>query len=137
MKLMLARLSADWQTRWGHPLALVESFVDPQLYRGTAYQVSGWSQLGQSAGWKRSAEDFYQKHDRPKQIWVRELAKKACGKLRAPTLPPDWAAVEQNAQPRCRAKAPHLRSLVETLRAEVPEAVPKKGWPYRNSSERI
>lgn len=130
MKLMLARLSADWQARWGHPLALVESFVDPQLYRGTAYKVSGWSKLGQSAGWKRSAEDFYQKHDRPKQIWVRELVKQACVKLRAPTLPPDWAAVAQNARPRCTAKAPQLRSLVETLRAEVPECRSKKGLVF-------
>jgi hypothetical protein len=32
MKLMLGRLSEDWQARWGHPLALAESFVDPQLY---------------------------------------------------------------------------------------------------------
>ena len=130
MKLMLARLSADWQACWGHPLALVESFVDPQLYRGTAYKVSGWSRLGQSAGWKRSAEDFYQKHDRPKQIWVRALVHQACEKLRAPTLPPDWAAVEQNARPRCRAKALQLRSLVETLRAQVPECRSKKGLAF-------
>ena len=127
MKLMLARLSADWQARWGHPLALAETFVDPQLYRGTAYQVSGWSKLGQSAGWKRSAEDFYQKHDRPKQIWVRELVRNACVKLRAPTLPPDWAVVEQNVRPRCTAKAPHLRSLTETLRSQVPECRSRKG----------
>src|SRR5882672_162524 len=127
MKLMLARLSADWQARWHHPLALAESFVDPQLYRGTAYKVSGWSKLGQSAGWKRSAEDFYQKHERPKQIWVRELAKKACVKLRAPQLPPDWMCVEQNAVPRCTARAPQLRSLVEILRAQVPECRSKKG----------
>lgn len=130
MKLMLQRLSADWQTGWGHPLALAESFVDPQLYRGTAYQVSGWSKLGQSAGWKRSAEDFYQKHDRPKQIWVRELVKNARLKLRAPTLPPEWARVEQNAAPRCTAKAHEIRSLVETLRAEVPECRSKKGLAY-------
>ena len=35
MKIMLARLAADWQERWGHPLAAVETFVDPQLYQGT------------------------------------------------------------------------------------------------------
>jgi len=127
MKLMLARLSADWQARWGHPLALVETFVDPQLYRGTAYKVSGWCQLGRSVGWKRDATDFYQKHDRPKQIWVRELVKQACGKLRAPQLPPQWAAVEQRAAPRCAAKAPQLRSLVESLRAQVPECRAKRG----------
>lgn len=61
MRLMLARLSADWQARWGHPLALAESFVDPQLYQGTAYKVSGWSQLGRMAGWQRRAGDFLSK----------------------------------------------------------------------------
>src|SRR3989441_3912840 len=73
MKLMLGRLSADWQQNWGHPVALAETFVDPHLYQGTAYKASGWHRLGQTAGWKRSAEDFYQQHERPKQIWVREL----------------------------------------------------------------
>jgi hypothetical protein len=130
MKLMLARLSADWQERWGHPLALAESFVDPQLYQGTAYKVSGWSKLGHTAGWQRSAEDFYQKHDRPKQIWVRELVKRACVKLRALTLPPAWAPVEQDAPPRCSAKAPEMRSLVEHLRAQVPEFRSKKALAY-------
>jgi hypothetical protein len=130
MKLMLERLSADWQERWGHPLALVETFVDPQLYRGTAYQVSGWSKLGQTAGWKRSAEDFYQKHDRPKQVWVRELVKHARAKLHALALPPDWSPVEQSAPPRCTAKAPQIRSLVETLRSEVREFRSKKALAY-------
>jgi hypothetical protein len=130
MRLMLARLSADWQERWGHPLALAESFVDPQLYRGTAYKVSGWRQLGHTAGWQRSAGDFYQKHDRPKQIWVRELVPKACVKLRAPTLPPEWAGMEADAAPRCTAKAGDLRSLMERLRADVPEFRSKKALAY-------
>ena len=30
MKLMLKRLSEDWLKRWGHPIALVETFVDPR-----------------------------------------------------------------------------------------------------------
>lgn len=130
MKLMLGRLSDNWQERWGHPLALAESFVDPQLYQGTAYKVSGWSKLGDTAGWKRSAEDFYQKHERPKQIWVRELVKKACVKLRAPQLPAPWARVEENAAPRCTAKADQMGSLVEELRAQVPEFRSKKALAY-------
>jgi hypothetical protein len=63
-------------------VVLAETFVHPALYRGTAYQVSGWSRLGATRGWKRSAEDFYQKHDRPKEVWVRELVKRACQRLR-------------------------------------------------------
>ena len=121
MKRMLLRLSPDWAQNWGHPVALAETFVDPHLYQGTAYKASGWTRLGQTAGWKRSAEDFYQKHDRPKQIWVRELVVGACRKLCAGQLPPEWKTVEQKAAPRCTAKAPQMRSLVEHLRAEVPE----------------
>ena len=88
MRLMLGRLAQDWMECWKHPVVFAETFVDPQLYQGTAYKVSGWSHLGRTAGWKRDAADFYQKHDSPKQIWVRELVKNACVKLRAPELPP-------------------------------------------------
>jgi hypothetical protein len=130
MKLMLGRLSPDWESTWGHPVALAESFVDPQAYRGTAYKVSGWSQLGHTRGWKRSAVDFYEKHDRPKQVWIRELDKNACVKLRAPAWPPQWAQVQANAAPHCTAKAPQIRSLVGTLRAEVPECRSKHALAY-------
>jgi len=130
MKLMLGRLSPDWQQSWGHPLALAETFVDPHLYQGTAYKASGWQRLGQTAGWKRSAEDFYQKHERPKQIWVRELVFHACDQLCAEPLPPAWKTVEDKASPRCTAKAPQMRSLVEHLRAEVPEFRSKEALAY-------
>jgi hypothetical protein len=121
LKLMLGRLSEDWQKRWGHPIALVETFVDSRQFTGTAYKVSGWGHLGKTAGWKRDADDFYEKHDAPKQIWVRELVKKACVKLRAPQLPPEWDKVEQETAVRCTAKVPEIRSLMESLVQEVPE----------------
>lgn len=121
MKLMLQQLSADWENRWGHPIALVETFVDPRFYQGTAYKVSGWLHLGRTAGWKREADDFYEKHDAPKQIWVRELVKKACVKLCAAELAPAWAKVEATVTPRCTAKVGQIRSLMEAVRAEVAE----------------
>jgi predicted transposase YbfD/YdcC len=95
--------------------------VDPEQYRGTAYKVSGWSRLGPTSGWKRSAVDFYGKHDQPKQIWVRELVKKACVKLRAAELPAQWAEVLPKVQPRCTAKAGEIASLMERLRRDLPE----------------
>ena len=130
MKLMLARLPQDWQKSWGHAVALAETFVDPHLYQGTAYKASGWNRLGQTAGWRRSAEDFYQKHERPKQIWVRELVPQACGKLCAESLPAEWDNVAQEATARCTAKAPQIRSLVEHLRAQVPEFRSKEALAY-------
>jgi hypothetical protein len=130
MKLMLGRLSADWTQQWGHPLALAETFVDPHLYQGTAYKASGWERLGETSGWKRSAEDFYEKHDRPKQIWVRPLVARALEKLRAEVLPEQWRVVADGCAPHCTAKASEMRSLVEHLRA-VPEFRSRKalGFP--------
>lgn len=121
MKLMLGQLSEDWQERWGHPIALVETFVDPRYYTGTAYKVSGWCHLGKTAGWKRNADDFYEKNDAPKQIWVRELVRKACVKLRAAQLPAHWAKVEELTPIHCTAKVPEIRSLMESVLKEVPE----------------
>jgi len=70
---------------------------------------------------KRSAVDFYEKHDQPKQIWVRELVKKACVRLRAAELPAQWAEVLPKVQPRCTAKADEIASLMERLRRDLPE----------------
>jgi hypothetical protein len=39
--MVLRRLSADWQAHWGHPVLVVESFVDESLYRGTCYRAWG------------------------------------------------------------------------------------------------
>jgi len=130
MKLMLAQLSEDWQRRWGHPIAVVETFVDPRYYQGTAYRVSGWCHLGKTAGWKRDADDFYQKNDAPKQIWIRELVKKACVKLRAAQLPAEWAKVEEAHSPRCTAKAEQIRSLMEAVEEDVPEFRRAQGLAY-------
>lgn len=121
MKLMLRQLSEDWEQRWGHPIVLVETFVDPRFYQGTAYKVSGWSHLGRSAGWKREADDFYEQNEAPKQIWVREMVKQACVKLRAQELASSWAKVEAAVSPRGTAKVEQIRSLMEAVRTDIPE----------------
>ena len=120
LKLVLARLSGDWLERWGHPVALVETFVDPEWFRGTTYKVSGWSELGPTSGFGRHAQDFYQAHKRPKQLWVKELVKGACQQLRAETLPPAWAMVEACAPLRCTTPVREIGSLLAECES-VPE----------------
>ena len=53
------RLSEDWKAHFGHPVLLVETFVDPQRFRGTCYQAAGWLALGQTQGYERCGQDFY------------------------------------------------------------------------------
>jgi hypothetical protein len=122
LALCCTRLSQDWQARWGHPIVVVESFVDGQLFRGTAYKAAGWTRLDDTSGFARVAEDFYERHDRPKQLWVRALEPQARRWLAAQTLPPSLAAFEKPpAEPsrRCRVPARRLAGLLDQLPQEV------------------
>ena len=120
LRLTLDRLSADWQQRYGHPLAVVETFVDPEQFQGTVYRAGGWEELGQTGGWGRVGRDYYVRHDRPKRLFVRELCRRARRGLQAEHLKRDWASVEARVAPRCTYKARAIRSLVEHLKA-VPD----------------
>jgi hypothetical protein len=115
LALCCHRLSEDWQVRYGHPIVAVESFVDAQITYGTAYKASGWTLLGGTAGFARSAQDFYERHDRPKQLWVRALDPQGTAALKATELPPELAAYELKPAPRCQVAAPRLPSLLERL----------------------
>ena len=44
------RVVADWQRHWGYTPLLLETFVDPQRYRGTCYRAAGWQVLGHTSG---------------------------------------------------------------------------------------
>ena len=44
------RLSADWQAKYGHPIYLLESFVQADRFTGTAYRAANWVRVGQTKG---------------------------------------------------------------------------------------
>jgi hypothetical protein len=112
MKLAVQRLSADWERVYQHAVLVAESFVDRQLYLGTSYKVSGWTLLGQTQGYQRSRQDFYQAHDRPKELWVRELCPGARTILRGRNLPAAAAACEQSHPPDCPQSPEQLRQML-------------------------
>lgn len=134
MGMNLARLSQDWQQVYGHPIVLAESFVDRQLVRGTAYKASGWQAVGQSAGFKRVAEDFYEEHDRPKQLYVRELIKHAARKLRQRQLPEPLQEHEQAIAPSCQMANDQLMSFWETIHRQVPESRSVHGMRHKQAT---
>jgi len=47
---MAARISADWEQSYGHPIYFLETFVDPERFRGTCYRAANWVLLGQTTG---------------------------------------------------------------------------------------
>ena len=120
LKLALDRLSDDWQERYQHPLGLVETFVNPELFQGTVYKAGGWIELGPTRGNGRVGRDYYVKHNKPKRLFVRPLCHNARRGLQAEHLKPAWAGVEEKVAPRCTYRAKELRTFVEHLKT-VPD----------------
>lgn len=116
LRLCLDRLCADWKGGYGHPVVLVETFVDPEQFCGTVYSASGWQELGQTDGYGRVRRDFYVEHNKPKRLFVRELSNKARRSLAADKLKPALAEVEAKVAPRCTQRVHQIRSLIEHLK---------------------
>jgi hypothetical protein len=47
---MARTLSVDWQRIYAHPIYFVETFIDPQRFRGTCYRAANWTVLGETTG---------------------------------------------------------------------------------------
>jgi hypothetical protein len=54
---IVRRIEKDWVERYGHPVLLLETFVDTSRFRGTCYRAANWRYAGQTKG--RSRNDRY------------------------------------------------------------------------------
>lgn len=66
------RLREDWQQLWGYRPVLLETFVDPERFRGTCYRGAGWIELGLTRG-EGLARPGRRYTSTPKKIFVRPL----------------------------------------------------------------
>jgi hypothetical protein len=55
---MAARLSADWEQMYGHPIYFAETFVDTERFRGTCYRAANWVVLGQTTGRGKQSNSY-------------------------------------------------------------------------------
>lgn len=53
-----ARLSTDWIAKYGHPIHLLETFVERNRFKGTCYRAAGWLHVGATTGRSRNDTDF-------------------------------------------------------------------------------
>lgn len=78
---MVARqVAEDWFERWGYRPLLMETFVDPERFRGTCYQAAGWEELGRTTGegLVRAGRTYT---TTPKLVFVRPLDREFRAKL--------------------------------------------------------
>jgi len=44
------QISQDWERIYGHPIFLLETFIDPERFHGTCYRAANWILLGRTTG---------------------------------------------------------------------------------------
>jgi hypothetical protein len=131
LKLVCARLSNDWQEHFGCPVLAVETFVDPQRFRGTCYKAAGWEPLGPTQGQKRNWRDFYTDGRHPKELWVQALSPTALEQLRTPELSADLIDPARPQPPACPVATGQLDSLYDCLRLSMTERRRRKGMRHK------
>lgn len=110
------RLLRDWPERFGHPLWLLETFVDPRHFRGTLYRAANWEYVGDTRGFRRTRAGYSAMPQAPKRVFVRPLVSRLQDRLCAPVLDPAY----QHGAPKLMVSAEHMRSLPAFF-ADIPD----------------
>ena len=107
LSLCRKRIQADWLARFGYPLLLLETFVDPTHYQGTIYRAANWRFLGHTKGYRRTRTGYSQAPNTPKIVFVYPLQRNARTLLSGPQL----NACYQTGTPRMMLTADQMRAL--------------------------
>ena len=73
LSLCQKRLPYDWQETFGHPVVLLETFVDPARFHGTVYRAANWLYLGETKGFRQTRQGYSATAQSPKMIFVKPL----------------------------------------------------------------
>jgi hypothetical protein len=55
LSLVCRRISSDWVNKYGHPLYMLETFVERERFRGTCYKAANWILVGKTTGRGRNS----------------------------------------------------------------------------------
>ena len=107
LSLTERRVGADWQARFGHPLLLLETFVDPRRFYGGVYRAANWIELGLTQGYRRTREGYSNEADAPKRVFIRPL----CRHPQAQLNHPNREHLQLTGVPKIMLNAEQMRSL--------------------------
>ena len=126
LSLCEKRLPTDWQDSFGHPLVLLETFVDPQHFQGTVYKAANWQYVGDTKGFRRTRKGYSTQAHSPKMVFVRPLQPDARDLLSRPILEPAYST----GGVKMMLNAQHMRSLPEFF-ADIPDPRRVQGRRHR------
>ena len=116
--LALKALPEQWQERHGYRPLMAETFTDIEQFEGTCYKASNWKPLGLTKGFQRHRADYFQKHDRPKKLWIKSLNRNALRILTAMDVPRAYQSALNDETPErdLALKKTQMESLLDHFR---------------------
>ena len=129
LSLSQKRLPADWQTVFGHPVVLIETFVDPRWFRGTIYKAANWIYVGNTKGFHRTQKGYSATAQSPKMVFVKPLTANAQALLSRPILEPAY----RTGGPKIMLSANQMESLPYIFE-EIPDPRRSQGRRHRLST---
>ena len=129
LSLCEKRICHDWQQTFGHPILLLETFVDPERFRGTVYRSSNWVYAGDTKGFSRTRKGYTATPQSPKMVFVRPLQVDARALLSGSILAPPY----RTGGSKIMLKADQMQSLPSFF-AHIPDPRRAQGRRHRLST---
>lgn len=107
LSLCRRRIQKDWQNRFGFPLLMMETFVDPSRFIGTIYHAANWQLIGNTKGYQRIRNGYSNTRQASKLVFVQLLQRNGRSLLSASPLPQHLVS----GAPRMKLTAEQMRSL--------------------------
>jgi len=112
LSLSRKRIQQDWVERFGYPVLLLETFVDPTFFTGTVYRASNWIEVGKTKGYRRSGKGYSKKIHSQKLIFLQPLQRNSRQLLSRPVLHERY----HSGRVRMKLRAAHQDSLYDYFR---------------------
>lgn len=107
------RIQQDWLDKFGYPLLLLETFVDPDRFHGTIYRASNWQLVGSTKGHRRTREGYSERTQSSKLVFMLPLQRNARTLLSRPHLNDRY----KTGSPRMKLTAKQMLSLYDFFKA--------------------
>jgi hypothetical protein len=126
LALCQKRLCRDWEQTFGHPVVLLETFVDPQRFCGTVYKADNWVYVGDTKGFRRTRLGYTATPQSPKMVFVKSLQRNARELLSCTVLPAPYC----QGDPKIMLNADQMQSLPAFFKG-IPDPRRSQGRRHR------
>jgi hypothetical protein len=126
LSLCEKRLAGDWRETFGHPVLLLETFVDPLRFTGTVYKAANWRYVGDTRGFRRTRQGYSDAAHSSKMVFVKPLKQNAQSLLSQSILDSAY----QIGEPKMKLSAEHMGSLPDFFKT-IPDPRRAQGRRHR------